>query len=294
MAVIGSLEIPQELIDLWNTTFRPVEKRRYSAVAAKGHLMTPQKKRDVATRSLLPEISAAWAALSDSQRLAWKNAGDQSRYNAWNLFVQDTAYRLKYGLSGLATPSIYHQYKVGKITIGGSAQRVLLTQYHPTTYYKMKKIRGSKAQYEPIKITEQLVLPLELGMSYKTALTAVTGTPKVKFYATVISHYQGRNISTNFGFDMDLSSGWARQTTSVTEVLGVARSYNLNIELDGVQGEFYFDNVLSQHTGTNYARDFRCNDVNNDLSAINYMIESSWEEQFLPTGAAFDSVYVDS
>lgn len=291
MALTGSLDVPPELIDLWSKLFRPVEKRRYSAVAAKGHILSPQKKRDVSNRSLLPEIAGYWAALSEPEQLAWKAAGAAQGYNAWNTFVQDAAYRLKYGIPGLATPSVYHQYKVGKIEIGGTAKRVVLMQFHPATYYKMKKIRGTKAQYEPIKISEQLVLPLEIGISYKSELSSYGGTGTAKFYAEITSHYQGRNIKTKTGFDLGLSSGWTRETALASEVLGVARSYTLVIELDNVQGAFYFDNVLARHTGTNYARDHRCNDVNNSLSTINYMIESSWEEQFLPSGSAFDSVY---
>lgn len=291
MALTGSLDVPQELRDLWASLFRPVEKRRYSAIAAKGHLLSPQKKRNVSNRSLLPEIGDLWASLTEEEQNAWKAAGAQQGYNAWNTFVQDTAYRLKYGIPGLATPSVLHQYKTGKIEIGGTANRAVLMQFHPTTYYKMKKIRGTKSQYEPIKITEQLVLPLEVGLSYKTELSNYGGTGTAKFYAEITSHYQGRDIKTKAGFDMGLSAGWTRQTTLTSAVLGVARSYTLVIELDSVQGAIYFDNVLAKHSGANFARDFRCNDVNNNLTTTNYMIESSWEEQFLPNGAAFDSIY---
>lgn len=291
MALVGTLNVPPELRELFDNLMRPTEKRRYSAVASKGHLLSPSKKRDIATRSLLPEIAALWGTYSEVEKAAWKTAADQSRYNAWNLFVQDTAWRLKYGIPGVATPSIYHQYLVGKIEVGGSAKRAVIMQFHPTTYYKMKKIRGTKSQYESIKITEKLVLPLEIGLSYKTELAEYGGTGSAKFYAQVTSHYQGRNIQTVVGFDMELETGWTRQTAQLTEILGVARSYNLVIELDNIQGTIYFDNALAKHTGTNYARDFRCNDVNNNLTTVNYMIEKSWEEQFLPIGAAFDSVY---
>lgn len=61
--------------------------------------------------------------------------------------------------------------------------------------------------------------------------------------------------------------------------------------LDGVRGWLEWDNVLAKHTGTNYARDYRCTDVNNELTSVNYQIEKSWEEQFLPSHTAFDSVY---
>jgi hypothetical protein len=90
---------------------------------------------------------------------------------------------------------------------------------------------------------------------------------------------------------LTLRSGWQRQTVALTEALGVVRSYNIYLEFVDVRGWLEWDNVLASHTGTNWARDYRCNDVNNTLTRANYQIEKSWEEEFLPVGCAFDSVY---
>jgi len=195
--------------------------------------------------------------------------------------------------AGVATPSDIYQYKVGKILIEAPATAAKIAQYHPNRYWKLKKVQGTKALYTDVAVDELLMLPLSIGLSYKTNLTAQSGGAYARFLAVVTSHYQGNDIDTPFTIEIPLTTGWTRSTLDVTEVIGVARSYELWIDLYSVRGEFYFDNVRAYHTGTNWARDFRCNDVNNNLSRINYQIEKSWEEQLLPTGSAYDSVYYE-
>ena len=293
MAVVGSFDIPEEFLRLFNNLVRRVDTRRHGAVAQQGHLLSRQKKLNVSNRSLLPQISEQWATLDTTQKNAWKSAGSANNLNGWNLFVQDTAYRIKYGLSGLATPSDLHQYKCGKIEIASPASSAKLVQYHPNRYWKLQKVAGSKALYTDIAINEKLVLPLDIGLSYKSNFIEQSDDAYVRFYAIITSHYQGRDIETVSGFDIPFSTDWARQTIECSEVLGLARSYELWLDFFDVRGEFYWDNLRSYHTGTNWARDYRCNDVNNNLSKINYQIEKSWEEQLLPSGSAFDSVYPD-
>lgn len=291
MALTGFLEVPEELKILFQQLVRVNDAQRYGSVAKQGYFPTPYQKLKISTRSLLPRISELWNGLDTTQQNAWKLAGSQTNMNGWNLFVQDTAYRLKFGISGLATPSIYHQYKVGKIEINSPANGALLAQYHPAQYYKLSKVPGSKALYTDVKITEFLRLPLEVGLSFRSDLVSFGDEPIAEFYAEITSSYQGRDIITKVGFTIPLSSGWTRETATISEVIGVARSYNLWLNFNNVRGSFYWDNVLAYHSSNNFARDFRCTDVNNELTRINYMIEKSWEEEFLPNGTAFGSVY---
>lgn len=293
MALIGTLDIPPELLESFRKLFVSSDNRRRGALRKHGYIMPRAKKLNVATRSLLPQITALRDSLTVPQIAAWKAASSATGMNYWNLFVQDTAYRIKYGIEGLATPSLLHQYKVGRIEIVAPAQGAVLAQYHPNKYWISKKMRGPTVIREDVAIIENLLLPLEVGLSYKSNLVSTGPDTKAKFYAIIYSSYQGRTIQTQVGFDIDLSSAWQRQTVTASEVIGVVRSYDLWIELVDIRGTFDFDNVLALHTGTNYARDKRCNDINNELSLVNYQIESSWEEQFLPTGASFDSVYPD-
>jgi len=291
MALVGALTVPPELEELWNKLFNVADNRRRGAIRKTGYLTSRQKVSNLTTRSLLPAIRDLRDGLAPAEIEAWKTAAAASGQNWWNLFVQDTSYRMKYGIAGLATPSPLHQYKVGRIEIAAPATRVKLAQFHPIKYYVSKKMRGATSVYEDLPVIEKLILPLTIGLSYRSSLGSAGSSPKAEFYAIIYSSYQGRTIETKIGLNLSLSSEWTRATVAATEVIGVARYYNLFIELTDCSGWFEFDNILAQHTGTNYARDKRCMDVNNELTRTNFQIEKSWEEQFLPTGSGFDSVY---
>lgn len=291
MALINALTVPPELVDLWNKLFTVSDNRRYGAVRKIGYLTSRQKVTNLTTRSLLPQIRELRNGLTIQEVNDWKTAAAAGGQNWWNLFVQDTSYRIKYGIAGIAHPSPLHQYKVGRIEIAAPATRVKLVQYHPNLYYINKKMRGSTTIREDIPITEKLLLPLTIGLSYKSNLGSNGATPKVEFYAIIKSSYQGRTIETKVGLELNLSSQWTSATATSSAVIGVARAYDLFIELTDVVGYIEFDNVVANHTGTNYARDKRCNDINNELTRVNFQIEKSWEELFLPAGTAFDSVY---
>lgn len=291
MAQVGTLEIPPELAEAFAKLLSATSARRTGAVRKHGYIPSRAQIVKLTTRSLLPQIRDLWNNLTTSEQAAWKAAAAVTSMNGWNLFVQDTAYRIKYGLPGVATPSLLHQYKVGRIQIETPAQAVRLAQFHPRKYYISKKMPGKTTQREDVAIYEPFQLPLTIGCSFRSNLVAVTDAPKARFYAIVYSSYQGRTIESEVGFDIPLESDWQSQTATITEVIGVGRSYNLWIDLAGVRGWFEWDNVVSLHTGTNWARDKRCLDVNNEHTTLNYQIEKSWEEQFLPAGAMFDSVY---
>lgn len=293
MAIVGALVVPPELQKLWSNLFDVSDNRRSGAVRKSGYLLSRQKKLKVTTKSLLPQISALKKTLTPEQVDAWKAASSASSQNYYNLFVQDTAYRLKYGIAGLATPSPLHSYKVGRIEIAAPASRVKLVQYHPPLYYVNKKLRGNTTMRENVAVYEKLVLPLVIGISYRSNLIETTEDVRVKFYAIVKSSYQGRTIETEFNYELELTTGWTRAEVTCAEVIGVARSYDMYIDINGARGVLEFDNVSAFHTETNFARDKRCIDVNNTLTRVNYQIEKSWQELILPAGSGFDSVYPD-
>lgn len=291
MALIGALVIPPELVILFNQLFTVSDNRVHGAVRKIGYLTSRQKIINLTSRSLLPQIKELRDGLTVGDVDDWKAAAAAGGQNWWNLFVTDTSYRIKYGIAGRATPSLFHQYKVGRIEIATPATRVKLVQYHPVLYYVNKKMRGSTTIRENVSITEKLSLPLTIGLSYKSNLGANGTSPKAEFYAIIYSSYQGRTIETKLGLDLNLSQPWTTAQAVATEVIGVARSYNIYFELTNVSGSLEYDNIVAVHTGTNYARDKRCNDVNNELTRTNFQIEASWEEIHLPTGSGFASVY---
>lgn len=291
MAQVGYIDIPPEFITQFQKLLSPASSRRTGAIRKSGYLPSKAQVVKLTTRSLLPEISARWAALSVAEQNQWKIAAAVSKMSGWALFVQDTAYRIKYGLAGNATPSIYHQFKVGRIEINAPADRALLAQYHPERYFVSQKMRGNTTQRVDVPVNEILKLPLEVALSYRAQLTATSPDAVARFYAVIYSSYQGRTIETEVGFDLQTQTTWRQDNAQSSGIIGTPRYYNLWLEFNHIRGWFEWDNVRAVHTGTNWARDPRCTDVNNELSKVNFQIEKSWEEQFLPAGAGFDSVY---
>lgn len=291
MAVVGFQDVPAEWYGLLNKAITPLGRQTSGAIRYSGKL-TPEKKRfDVPNRSLLPQVAESWRALSAPERADWIEAGTQTNMNGWNLFTQDTCYRIKYGKTGIAIPSNIHQYKVGRLEVDAPASQASIIQHHPNVWFIFKKVQGTKSQYYEQRIEERLQLPLQIGLSYRTDFSSTGGGSYVKFYALITSHYQGQDIETELAIDLPLTADWTRETATSNEVLGVARWYDLRIDCYNVRGVIEFDNLQSLHTGTNFGRDIRCNNVNTPLSNIYFQIGKAWEENILPAGAGFDSVY---
>lgn len=293
MALVSYVNPEPDIKDRFTQAFTPVYKTRHSSLRWNGRLIPPRKKKSISTRSLLPQIRDIWNSLSDEERQAWKDAAAQASYSAWNAFVQDQSYRIKFGIPGVATPSVYHTYKVGQITMEAPATEFRLEQLHPVEYYQMRKVRGTKSQREPVAVIEQLQLPLTVALSYRTQLTPTGPEPYAGFYAEVTKSYQGIDLVEKVGFNMPLSSGWDRKTATLAAVVGEARWYALYIHLRDVSGYIQFDLVRAFHSGTNFARDFRCTNISSGFSNFNYQLPASWAADAPEEGITFGSVYPD-
>lgn len=291
MAKVAFVNPTPDVKDRFTQQFAPVYKTKYSSLRWNGRLIPPRKKRNISTRSLLPQIRDIWNGLSPAVQEQWKLAAAEANYNAWNQFVQDMSYRIKFGIEGVATPSNYHTYKVGRIDMESPANNFRLEQVHPVQYFQMQKVRGTKSQRVPVAITEQLLLPLEVACSYRTELTATGPEPYAKFYAEVTRSYQSLDLVEEVGFEIPLSSAWARQSATLSDVVGTARWYSLYIELNDVSGWLEFDLVRAFHTGTNFARDFRCTNISSGFSNFNYQLPASWAADTAEEGVTFGSVY---
>jgi len=87
------------------------------------------RKRNFAS---LKDISNAggcgslWWALTEQQRADWYDAAYWTNMSGWDLFFLDTSYRLANGINGVATPSLMHQYLVGKINIESPASSITI------------------------------------------------------------------------------------------------------------------------------------------------------------------------
>jgi hypothetical protein len=207
------------------------------------------------------------------------------------LFVKDYCYRVVNGIAGVATPSNYHQSLVGQLHIEAPSDEIKIIQPHPFDYYVMHKITGTKSMYSPVLVEERLILPLQIGLSYKADLVSGGAGSFAKFYAVIRRLYQGRNIDTILEIDLDLQTDWKTATATLSYLLGQYTSYQLYFHLYKMTGDLYIDNVKAIHSVQNWARDPACNDINAVFSKAFYQIPKHWAALVLPAGAWYESVY---
>ena len=283
--------IPSGLDISYKKTLMSGDRFTIPRVSVKRLFFSRSKLKGLTEKSLLPSLSLAWKSFTSGEQDAWGLAGAKMGLQGFKLFVKDTALRLKNSLSGYSIPSILHQAKFGRLHIETPANKIKIVQLHPLNYWVLKKVKGTRDQFEPQAIVESFDLPLDIKISYKSNLTASGGVASARFYVEVLSHYQGRDILTNCEINFTLQSGWASASASLSSVLGLVRGYNCYIEISNAIGDLDIDNIEINHSGHNWARDPFCNDINQGFTKAFYQIAKHWEAIDIPSGAQFDSFF---
>lgn len=293
MAKTSYIDILPEADDQFFFSLQPGDRFTFGRVARKNVLLSRKRKTGVSQRSLLPEIAVSWAGLSGAQKTAWSDAGAECNLNGYRLFTQDFCARRINDLAGLATPSLFHQSWVGQIHIGAPATEVKLVQIHPRSYYIKQKVYGKKSMYNPVVVTEDLTLPFDLSLNYKSNLTAEGANPYAKFYAEFWYSYQGVNLLHNLEIPLDLVSNWKYATATLSVLKSIVVRYDLHIHLHDLRGDLYFDNIKAEHGGQNWVRDPFCKDIDQSFTRNYYQIPKHWAPEIMPEGADFESIYKD-
>jgi hypothetical protein len=285
--------VPEGLQELYKGAFVSTDRFNYPSVRAKTN--APSRKRLVALtlKSIMPQAKIVWDNLTTAQKDAWTSASAFGHQSGWQLFLRDYAIRIKNSLSVPSTPNNIVQYKCGHIVIGGSATAIKLEQIHPLTYFVQRKVTNTRSQYKAVKVQENFDLPLSIAISWRTALTSAGASPSAKFYALVLSHYQGRDIETPIEINFGLTDAWKRDSASLSQVLGYVKGYSIYISANDVHGIIEFDNVEILHSGQNWARDPKCDNIQSEFTKAFYQIPRHWAPELLPTGAYFLSQYYD-
>jgi hypothetical protein len=249
------------------------------------------RKKGLSQKSLMVQLSPVWASFDDATKLAWNNAGAECDMSGWKLFVQDTSVRKANEISGYATPSTIYQSKVGKIAVESPAVGFTILQLHPQKYYINKKVTGTRSQYAPKLITEDLSLPVDIAISYKSDLSSAGDSPHAKFFIIIYSNYQGITLENICEIPFSLSHDWERLTASISNVKGQFRGYTAFIQIQDARGTLLFDNVEIVHGGMNWARDPFCNSISTTFTKAYYQIPKNWAPQDVISGAFYGSVY---
>lgn len=291
MARSGYITLTSEIEELYYGALKPGDRFIVPRVTKKISMTSVKRKKGITQKSLLPLCSAAWASLTDEQRVAWSTAGSYTGLNGWRLFVKDYCYRVKNEIAGIATPSNYHQALVGQLHIEAPSDEIKIIQPHPYAYYISRKVAGTKSMYAPVLVQERLVLPLQIGLSYKSNLTSQGAGSFAKFYAVIRRLYQGQNLDEVLEINLDLSTDWKTVSATKSVLIGQYTSYELYIHLYKMRGDLYIDNIKAIHSSENWARDKDCNDINQVFTRAFYQVPKHWAALVLPAGAWYESVY---
>jgi len=291
MAMVSFLDLTPADYELFFRGLQPGDRFIFVRVRVKSAVLSRYKVKNITQRSLLPQIAADWALKTDEQKDAWSAAGAECDLNGYRLYVKDKAARIKNGIPGDATPSLLHQVWAGKIHIESPASSIKIVQLHPRNYYLYKKVVGTKNQYEPVLVTEDLALPFVLGCNYKSNLTAAGPNPSAKIYAQFWYSYQGSNLYHDLEIPLDLVTDWKTASATLTSLQTILIAYNLFIEITDLRGDIYFDKIKAEHSGQNWARDPYMQDMNQSFTKQWYQIPKHWAAVEVPDGANYDSVY---
>ena len=291
MAQTSYIDLTPEEEDLFFKTLKSSDRFTYPRITRKLTLFSVKRKKGLTQKSLLPQIAELWNAFSDGEKQAWNDAAAGQVKSGYNLFVQDQCIRIKNDIPGVATPSLLHQSWVGYLNIEAPATEIKIAQYHPRAYWVSKKVTGKKGMSEPVEVTEDFALPLKIQLSYKSNLTSQGGGSFAKFYAVVRSSYQGQDIFTNNEISLDLSADWKEADVTLTEVQGYVIGYTLYFHLFNLRGTLLFDNIKSEHSSQNWARDPFCKNINEGFTKAFFQVPKHWVAVELPDGATFESFY---
>ena len=296
------VDTPDELKGL---QAKAVEQRdRFFLGAMQGHKREPSKaEKRILKRvaiinspqagrgSMFKFFSPIWRGLTTQQRGAWTTAGAFSAISGWQLFISDNAARVRNSLSYPVAPSNLWQVNSGYIVIDSPASNITLKQEHPLDYVVAEKIPGKSWKYEMKTIHEEFSLPITIKIRYKSNLTATGGGQIARYMAVVWTSYQGQDIYTPFAINFNPAVDWTLEEITTSGLYGIIIGYTLYIEIVGYTGELLFDNLEANHSGSNWARDPRCDEINKQFVKAFAVVPPFWVPVSQPSGATFSSIF---
>ena len=294
MPKIGFLDVPSGLDLQYNASLTMGSRFGVSYVKAKKLFTSRSKLKGLTQKSLFVSLAPIYAGFSDSVKLAWSNAGKACGLNGFKLFVQDTSLRLANGLTGYSTPSTLHQAKCGEIQITAPATGLTLLQLHPQSYNVYKKVAGTRSQYVPVPVVEDLSMPVDIAISVKSDLVSAGSFPYARFFIIIYSNYQGLTKQNVCDIEIPLVHDWQRLTALISGVIGQFRGYTAFIQINDARGTLLFDNVEISHGGINWARDPFCNNISQEFTKAFQQIPDHWTPLSIVSGAFYHSNFPDA
>ena len=254
-----------------------VKRKLYDASMDRKNIVWRKRNYEVLTeQSELSAISLLWNNLTTTKKARWESAGVVCGLTGYQLFVQDTSYRLENNLPGLIYPSLYHQYKIARVIFDNNDDYGLLRQYHPNYYYLWVDNVGQKNARTPVRIDEDATSPITISFYY---YAEVEEYPGASVFGVQVQGWASKD-DVDFPFDetvnLEQKTGWCFFTYDFVIDCDFVYSYVVDLRFDYVKGVLKFDNFSVEHDGENYAIDPNCDNINEVLQYTNLNNLENW------------------
>jgi hypothetical protein len=262
MSLVENIAVPPEYQDLWNKAC-VINSGSYGTKVDKKNIVFRRRNfTSLIARGNFQGLAQQWDSLTALQQADWDDAGYWSGQSGWDLFAQDTLYRINNNILGIATPNLYHQFKVGELKIESPAEEIQIYQ----TYYNLPD-------------TE-----IEWAFNLFQNLTSTGAGSYAKLFVTVSTGYiieeTGLPEVIVYEYDLLELSDWEYWQDGYYDGIWGAGIIEFKIHIYKMTGVLYIDGIELNYNDQNFANDFQCNDF-----------ASYWGVITLPSGASFGSIY---
>jgi len=258
MALVMGITLPAGWDIIYNKTLKMYDISVLCNVGKNPRWFPRKKFVTLKEITYLYQIAGIWANFTADQKAEWNYASNVVGQHNYNLFVQDKSYRIKNGIGGNAIPSLYHQYTVGHIKIENPSNSAKIVQYN----------------------FRKILFPASFEICANTNLIADGPDPYCRFKLIWNLYKSGETLEQIETIEIPLNIGWNKFKKWVTFISGQKGKWRVELELNDVVGDLWFDNTIVEYGGEIRLNDPYCEDV------VKY-----WKGENIPAGVTFETVY---
>ena len=291
MAKIQNINVPPGQEELACRSFTLGDRYTFGSARSHQSELSDERKTELREQSLFYRLAQYWRLVTEPQKAAWAENSAFSALTNWQAFISENAGRLRKGFSVTLDPPPLHTGNVGRVLSLDDSSHFLVTQLHPKEYSALRRIPACPWRSRVVTITENFSFPLTLRIRYLLDVETSGDNPGARYSARVTTSYQGEDIVRVYSINLVPGTEWREVTLTITGQPGYFVSYDLEIEMLNYTANLYFDNVEANHSGMNWARDRKCNDVSRDFVRGFSQVLPYWIVQISENIAEFNSDY---
>lgn len=299
--VINQEIAPSDKID-YSHNLKFAQRFGHKAVRTRGFFNSRKRRKQLISQSPISTLAKDWLTLTDSEKSAWTVAAQKCNMVGYKLYTEDYALRLsnsRLPLSlpfnvwerGAVAPSIFWQGRVGHVQITDYADEYHVTEHHEMSYYVLRKVFNSRNSYEPILISENATVPIDLKFNYRSMLNNDSGEGFVLLLVTLRGGPPPNNALDFVFVWLDLTADWKEQLQRISSLPVGFEYYTLQFIFYGVSGDFWFDDFSIRHSGLEWSKDLKCERVNERFLNADYDFFPSWFAEEPRAGFGVDCVF---